>query len=194
MAELVKLLLDLIALLWPFRRVYPWERGVYFAFPPFARGRCWEVGPGLKVLVPWFTDLKTLTVKPEVYPTPLMFVSLQDGRVLHFSAAVTIEVRDAVKAYTELGHWIESVLEITSAAISEGLARIDPTRLDPKRGKLDRVGEELRDEVNKALDPYGLFALRLRLSNVAPGGTVRTIRLIGDRATLTQPPHVTGDA
>jgi len=190
MAELVKLAMDLVALLWPFRRVYPWERGIYFAFPPFARGRCWEVGPGLKVLFPWFTDLRTVCVKPEVYTTPLMLVALRDGRTLNFSAAVTIEVRDAVRAYTELGHWVESVVEIAASVIAEGLIRLDADRLDPAHKKLDRAIEELRTDVNKALDPYGLYALRLRLSNLVPGGPVRTIRLLTDRATLSQPPNV----
>jgi regulator of protease activity HflC (stomatin/prohibitin superfamily) len=190
MAELVKLAMDLVALLWPFRRVYPWERGIYFAFPPFARGRCWEVGPGLKVLFPWFTDLRTVCVKAEVYQTPLMLTKLLDGRTLNYSASITIEVRDAVKTYTELGHWVESVIEIASGVIAVGLHRAEPDRLEPARGKLDRVTEELREDVNKALEPYGLYAVQLRLSNLVPAGPVRVIRLVTDRATMPQPPHV----
>jgi regulator of protease activity HflC (stomatin/prohibitin superfamily) len=177
-AELVKLVVDLLTMLWPLRRVQPWENGVYIIFGKWVR----VVGPGVKLVLPYFTEVHPVSVVPEVYTTPLQSITLRDGRSLNFSASVTVVVRDAKAAYTRVGHWAETVVELAAAVLAAELADVEVDRLDPKRGKRDRVLSELQAAINDATAPFGLEVLSLRMSNFAIG--LRTIRLMLDRAVL----------
>jgi regulator of protease activity HflC (stomatin/prohibitin superfamily) len=178
MGDLLLRLLDFAGALSPVRIVRHWERGVYLVC-----GKCrGTVGPGLKLVVPGLCEIIRVPVVPEVYPTSLQSVTLRDGSTLTFSASVTVVVRDAERAYLELGHYTETVQEIAAAILAEGMADADPDRFDPARGKRDRLLAEIRDEINAAIEPYGLHASTLRLNNFVRG--VRTIRLLLDRAVL----------
>lgn len=183
MAELVKLLVELLTMLWPFRIVWRWQRGVYFV-----SGRdVATVGPGLKLVFPFLTDVKMVSIVPEVYTTPLQIVTLRDGRSLNFSASVTVVVRDARAAYTKIGHWAETVVELAAAVLAAELADVEVERLDPKRGRRDRLLAELQGSINETIREYGLEVITLRMNNFAIG--LRTLRLLLDRAVLhPQPP------
>jgi regulator of protease activity HflC (stomatin/prohibitin superfamily) len=178
MSEVLLKLLDFAGAICPLRIVRHWEQGVYL-FCGKCRG---VVGPGLKVVLPGLCEIIRVPVVPEVYPTPLQSVTLRDGSTLTFSASVTVVVKDAAKAYLELGHYTETVQEIAAAILAEGMADADPDRFDPARGKRDRLLGELRDDINSAIEPYGLHASALRLNNFVRG--VRTVRLLLDRAVL----------
>lgn len=181
MAETLKLVLDLLRVLVPFRLVMQWEMGCYFVC-----GKCrGVVGPGLKVIVPYLCDVRCVSVVPEIYTTPLQTVTLRDGSPLTYSASVTVCVRDPDAAYNRLGHYSETVVEMAAAMLSEGLADADPERFDPARGKRDRLLSELRDDINAAAGVYGIEVTALRLNNFVRGA--KTVRLLLDRAVLGGP-------
>jgi regulator of protease activity HflC (stomatin/prohibitin superfamily) len=176
-------LLEVGANLLPFRVVPAWCVGLYMV-----GGKCrGTVGPGVKLVVPGLCEVIKVPVVPEVYPTPLQTVTLRDGTTLTFSASITVVVRDAAKAYLELGHYTETVQEIAAAVLAEGMSDADPDRFDAARGKRDRLMAELLGEVNAAIGGYGITATALRLNNFARG--VRTIRLLLDRAVLPATPN-----
>ncbi len=178
MADLLKLLMDLLQPLWPFRLVWTWQVGLYY----FAGRYQGTVGPGLKVIVPYLCDVKYISVVPEIYTTPLQTVTLRDGSPLTYSASVTVVIRDANAAYNRLGRYAETVVEMAAAILSEGLADADPDRFDPARGKRDRLLSELRADINDAAREYGLEVTALRVNNFVRGA--RTVRLLLDRAVL----------
>lgn len=180
MSELLLKLLDFAGALSPLKIVPSWCHGVYLVAGKH-RG---TVGPGLKLVIPGLCEIIRVSVVPEVYPTRLQSVALRDGKVLTFSASVTVIVTDAAKAYLELGHYTETVQEIAAAILAEGMADADPDRFDPARGKRDRLLAEIRAEINKTIEPYGLSATALRINNFVPG--VRTVRLMLDSAVLGQ--------
>lgn len=180
MAELVRLVVELLHMLWPVRIVWHWQRGVYF----FAGRAMGTVGPGLKLIFPYLCDVRNVSVVPEVYLSPLQSVVLRDGKTLAFSASFQVVVVDALKAYTAVGHWNETVLEIASAVLSEGLADAAPERFDPAYGKKDRLLEEVRKTINGSLSAFGLEVTAIRLNNFVPN--IRTLRLLTDRAILEQ--------
>lgn len=178
MTEVLRLLLDLLQPLWPLRIVWEWQRGLYFV-----GGRCvGVVGPGLKVVVPYLCDVRPVSVVPEIHQTPLQTVTLRDGSALTYSASLTVVVNDPRAAYTRIGHYAETVVELAARVLSEGLADADPKRFDPARGKRDKLLDELREEINQACGAYGLAITALGLNNFARG--VRTVRLLLDRAVL----------
>lgn len=183
MLELVRLIIDTAGQLLPFRVVWQYQRGLYYLCGRYQG----TVGPGLKFVVPGLCDVKCVSIVPDVSTTPLQAVTLRDGKHLTFSASITFRVTDPNLAYNTLGHWTETVVEIASGIVSEGLADADPDRFDPARGKRDRLIEELRGEVDKAVQVYGLTVMALRLNNFALG--VRTVRLLVDKAVLGEGNH-----
>lgn len=178
MTELIKLLLEIAHSISPFRIVYIWQRGLYFVL-----GRYWKtVGPGLKFVVPYLTDVHLVSMVPAVHCTALQTITLRDGKALTYSATIVVQVVDAEAAFNRLEHWQESVVELASGVLSDGLADADPARFDPARGKRDRLLMELRDDINEACKPFGVEIHSVRLNNFAVN--VRTYRLLMDRATL----------
>lgn len=177
MTEAIKLLVDLISPIWPFKIVHQWEHGLYYVFGRYQ----WTCKPGLKVVVPYFTDVKTVSMVGEIESTPLQTVTLRDGRTLTYSASMRLQVIDANKAYNRIGHWSETTIELAAGIVSECLADAEPERFDPARGKRERLLNEIREEINTESEAYGVRLTTLRLNNLA---FVRTLRLLTDRSVL----------
>lgn len=182
MVELVRLILDCVRPLWPFRTVWDWQHGVYFLC-----GRCvGVVGPGVKLVPPFLCDVKLVPIVPEIYSTPLQTITLRDKTTLTYSASVTVVVRDAARAYTRLGHYAESVVELAARVLSDELADEDPDKFDPARGKRRNMLDRLRDAVNRECGGFGLEVTQLGFTNFVRG--VRTFRLLTDKAVITAEP------
>jgi regulator of protease activity HflC (stomatin/prohibitin superfamily) len=178
MGDILAKLVDYLHHLTPVRVVRPWERAVYLV-----GGRYWlTVGPGLKLVIPGLCEVRRVSVVPEVYVTPLLTVTLRDAATVAFSASVMVEVADAAKAYLEIGNYRETVVEIAAAVLAECMGDADPVRLDPARGKRERLLEEWREELNGQLMPFGLLVRSVRLANYVRG--VRTYRLLTDPAAV----------
>jgi regulator of protease activity HflC (stomatin/prohibitin superfamily) len=139
--------------------VMTWERGAYYIC-----GRFWRVmGPGLKFVPPFFTELQIEGVVPSVFITPLQTITTRDGGTLTFSAAVTLELEDIGRAHNRVMNWDETALELTSGILAEKLAEVDAPRLDPeKRG---RLVSSCVTELQKELGPYGIKVSSLRFNN-----------------------------
>jgi regulator of protease activity HflC (stomatin/prohibitin superfamily) len=177
-AELLQLILHVVQYLWPFRIVEQWEHGVYYAC-----GRYWRtVGPGVWPVVPYFMEVRAVSVAPAIHGTPLQTVTLRNKLVLTYSATITVQVEDAAKALNEVDQWHETVIEMASGTLAERLAEADPDRFDPDRKKRQRLMEELRAELDGEAVKWGVRVLKLRFGNFALG--VRTHRLLIERATM----------
>lgn len=179
MAELLRLLMDIIGQLSPFVKVSQWQHGLYTV-----NGRYqWTTGPGLKLVVPWFCEVQRVSVVPEIETTPLQTVTLRDGKTLTYSASLTLRVTDAAKAWNNVGHYSETAVELAAGVISSMLAEEDPVRIvDPSRSKRANMLDDIRGEINEQLANYGIEVLALRLNNFALG--VPTLRLLMDKSVL----------
>lgn len=184
MAELLRQLLDLLKETNPFRVVQQWQVGLV----TIAGRYWWTTGPGLKVVVPFLCDVHKVSVVPAAATTPLQTVTLRDGRTLTFSVTITYAVADANLAFNHVERYQETVIELASGVVAEVLADADPERFDPARGKRGRLLEEVREELDAECRRFGLEVRRLRLTNFALG--VRTVRLLLDRAVLSEGNHL----
>lgn len=178
MGDFLRLLIDAAQFLWPLRLVEQWEVGVCYVF-----GRYWRtVGPGAYFVIPWFMEVRSVGIVPAIYTTPLQNVTLRDGRALSFSATITVQVEDAAKALNDVDQWPETTVELLCGMLSERMADVEPTRLDPARGKRDRLLEELRTDADDQTQVFGVRVKAIRFSNFTVG--IRTYRLVMDKATL----------
>jgi regulator of protease activity HflC (stomatin/prohibitin superfamily) len=183
-AELLRQILDLIRDLSPVRVVQQWQMGLYHV-----GGRYWRtVGPGVQLVIPYLCEVHKVSVVPAAATTPLQTVTLRDGRTLTFSVTITYAVSDANRAFNHVERYQETVIELASGVVAEVLADADPERFDPARGNRSRLLEEVREELDAECQRFGLAVHRLRLTNFALG--VRTIRLLLDRAVLSEGNHL----
>jgi regulator of protease activity HflC (stomatin/prohibitin superfamily) len=125
------------------------------------------LGPGLHCYWP-------VTTKFEVYPIARQTINLatqtlvtRDDRTIGVSGVVSYEIKDLEKILAETYDPDQTIADIAMAAIHDvccnrAWSDLKTTQQD---GTLDR---DLRREVAKELDRYGVRVLRTRLTDLAP--------------------------
>jgi hypothetical protein len=173
--EFVRLILDSISFLWPIHIVMEWERGNYYIC-----GHFWKtMGPGPKLVIPFFTDIRTETAVPMVFVTPMQSIMLKDGGTLTFSATITLTVVDLDKAFNAVETWASTSTELASGILAEKLADTDSGLFEPeKRGRL--IGG-CKVTLGNALSEYGVKVHALRFNNFVKN--MRVYRLFNEQHT-----------
>lgn len=172
MSDAIRLIIEIITYLWPFRIVMEWERANYYVF-----GRMWKtMGPGLKLVVPFFTEIRQEGIVPTIFMSPLQSITLKDGSTLTFSATITLEIADLAKAYNAVLHWEQTTIELASGLLAEKLAETDLQQFEVvNRGRL--IGG-CKVSLNNSLSDYGVRVTGLRFNNFVRN--MRVYRLFND--------------
>ena len=172
MGELIRLLIDIAQWAFPLRAVEQWERGCYYVL-----GKYWKtVGPGRWPVIPYFMDVRAVSIVPGVVPVQLQTVTLRDGVALSFAASVMFRVTDAASALNKIERYEETVSEQAAGLLAERLADVDPDRFDPAYGKRDRLLKELVAELNRQTSAYGVEVMEVWMRDFAMG--IKTYRLL----------------
>ena len=177
MTDFLRLLVEVAAYLWPFRLVHQWERGCYYV-----GGRYWRtVGPGVYPVLPYFTDVKELSVVYQEIDLPLQSVAVQSGDILTFSANVGITIADAGLAFNAIDDYQNTVRKSCAGHLADQLATVAERRLDvAARG---RLLASLRTTLNTELGKYGITVERIRFTDFAPNA--RVYRVFNDQTMMT---------
>lgn len=171
MTELVRLVLDVLAFLWPFRIVRVYQRGVYYVL-----GRVWrEAGPGLWVVVPFFTEVATYHVNDQPLTLPQQRLTLRDGRQLVVRVLVVIKVVDVVRADTAVADFLESCQEQAQAVVADRLMAMEGERIDEASRR--QLLAAIRQSLAPQLAEYGCAVERLSFVQFVLNP--RTISLLG---------------
>lgn len=176
MSEFLRLVLDAIQFIWPLRIVQEWERGGYYV-----RGRWWrEVGPGMYAVLPWFTEVRCISVVPAIVSTGRQDITLSDGTLLSFTASATVRVANLNLAVNSVDNYTETTQELVAAVLAEKLAEVDAGRIAPeKRG---RLLADLRRWVATEAGTFGVEVTQLRFTTFVTN--VRTFRLLQDAPSI----------
>ena len=170
MAELLRVLVDVIGFLWPFRIVWEWEAGAYYVC-----GRYWKpVGKGCWPVLPFFCDVRTVNTVPDIYSTGLQDITAKDGDILTFAASLTLVVTDAAAALNRVVRHEETATESAGAVLAVTLADLGAERLDPARRR--GLIRTCLAEINRELAEYGIEVTALRFTTFVRGA--RTYRLL----------------
>ncbi len=177
MTDLARFLIELLQTLWPLRQVDQWESGVRFWL-----GRTVGiVGPGFYWVIPYFGDVKPVSVVPAVLSTPLLTITLVDGKTCTYSLSAVLKVVDAELALCAVDDYTETSQELLTSIPAAALAEVAAERLEPdSRGRLIAA---LRKQVNTELKEYGLEVSSLRFTNFALN--LKTIRLLSGAGEVT---------
>lgn len=175
MGDFLRIILDSFKYLWPFRIVEQFEVGVYYVLGRRIKVPAWYGGPDCRpgrlwVVVPFFTDLKTIAVKRTTLVTPKQTITCLDGRSLTFSASAQVEVGDANLAYNEVDQWAETTAEDIAAILSERLATAPPAELEPE-SRARMIGN-CRRAITAQVSTYGVTLVSLRFNNFIRGARV----------------------
>lgn len=159
MSEFLRVLLEFIEFLWPLRRVEQWELGGYYVF-----GRWWKkVGPGVWPIIPWFLDVKTVSVAEAIVGTGRLDITLADKSMLSFAATATVQVTDIYAALNLVDAYHETMQELLASVLAEKLASVDPTRMEPEgRG---RLASDLKRWVATEAEQYGIEVKKVRFTS-----------------------------
>lgn len=159
MSEFLRVLLEFIEFLWPLRRVEQWEMGGYYVF-----GRWWkQVGPGVWPIIPWFFDVKMVSVAEAIVGTGRQDITLSDKSMLSFAATATVQVKDIYSALNLVDAYTETMQELLASVLAEKLAEVDAVRLEPeKRG---RLFADLQRWVAKEAEQYGIEVKKVRFTS-----------------------------
>ncbi len=168
-------LIDLLATFWPFAIVEEWERGVYYIL---GHAMKWDLKPGLYPFVPWFMRLVPVSVVPAPFSTPLLNITMRDGKPLGYSATAVVRVTNPWKALNKIEDYRVSVCELLASRTSEKLADVDAGRLEPEGRR--RLITDLLRWLNEDTSRYGVEVQLLRFTNFAVNQ--RAYRLLVDTA------------
>lgn len=177
MGDFLRIVLDSIQFLWPFRLVKQWERGGYYVC-----GRWWrDIGPGVYPVVPWFTEVYEVGVAEAIVGTGRQDITLSDGTTCSFSAAATVRVIDVNLALNSVDTYTETMQELLAAVLADRLADVDAARLAPEKRK--RLFADLERWVAAEALPYGLEVKRVRFTSFLTN--VKAHRLLIDQSTAS---------
>lgn len=174
-SELLTILVQIVTLLWPIRIVEESERAGRFYC-----GHWWkEVGPGWYWNVPFFMDVKPLSIAKGIVATPRLDIPLSDGNRLTFSVSSTCRVVDVKLALLAMDDYKETTVELLSAVVADKLMDVDAERVKnpEKRG---RLFADLKRWVQEEATEYGLEMTRVRFTSLIVDAPA--MRLLGEQA------------
>jgi regulator of protease activity HflC (stomatin/prohibitin superfamily) len=176
MGDFLRIVLDSIQFLWPFRLVRQWERGGFYVC-----GRWWrEVGPGVYPVIPWFMTVTETSVVEAIVGTGRQDITLSDGSMLSFAATATVQVVDVNRALNSVDSYTETTQELLASVLADKLAEVDAARLAPERR--GRLFADLRRWVAAEAIAYGVEVRTVRFTSFIVNAKAH--RLIVDTNTV----------
>jgi regulator of protease activity HflC (stomatin/prohibitin superfamily) len=177
--DLGRFIVDVIEFIWPFRIVEEWEAGAYYMCGKYV-GRTPKWLRPVPV-VPWFFDVRTVDMVPDVFSTEEQTIEVMGGGTLTFTASVRLRVVDPGLALNNVVDHEENAVEDVAAILADTLASMDEERLDgEKRRSLLR---KCQIDVNRELEAYGMTVEKIRFTNFIRN--IRAYRLISSGITVS---------
>lgn len=131
------------------------------------------LNPGLHIYWPLVTAVEWCAVVRSGLDLPTQVLETADGQTVAASGVIEFEVEDPVKFLAECENGYVTARIVASAALRRVI--LDNTRAE-LRADSELVDTLLYDEIQEALEPYGLHVLRAGLKDLAP---VRALHLTG---------------
>ena len=182
MGDFLSQLLQLIKDLAPFRVVEPWEDGFYLTFSRVGK----RVGPGIWPVVPYFQDVKALSVAESRLTTPMLNVVLTNGQRLAFSVSARVKVVDVVRALVDVGTYQETIGEEVAAFVADFLAEARADRFETVQKRRNMIAEATT-LLNERTRVYGVEVIEIQFTNWILD--IKTYRLLNDSSL--SPPTLT---
>lgn len=184
--------------LWPLRIVSAWQQGVHMRagqprkllthenglrLIPF-----WGRRTGLHAFIPFLDEIMTADASIEVAKAPAQTCTTADGQSVTFRLTFSYRVIDAVKVYTRIYEYKDTVIDEGCASAGELVATMDADELwgseDDDGNEVDGLTIAVERDIRKRLEDWGIELESARLRDCV---IAKTYRLIGDGAGVATP-------
>lgn len=186
MGEFLRILLDSITYLWPLRIVKEYERGVFYCFGRVLRTKffLFSSAPGVKLVLPFFCELKSYSVVEQVFTLPRQPIRLRDGKTITLRGVVVCEIDDIYAAELNVSNYTESTHEIAMCTIADYISEFTAEDIESKSRR--RILSTLKDRIQKDVAHYGFKVSRVSFSQfLLPQRVYHLINDSGGQAEYT---------
>lgn len=156
-AALIVLIVAL--LVWTFRILREYERGVIFML-----GRFWKVkGPGLIVVVPLIQQMVRVDMRTIVMDVPSQDVISRDNVSVKVNAVLYFRVIDAERAIIQVEDYLAATSQLAQTTLRSVLGQHELDDMLAERDKLNRDIQQLLDEQT---DTWGIKVSNVEIKHV----------------------------
>ena len=170
---LIPLLVVIAVLVYSFRILREYERGVVFQL-----GRLWKVkGPGLVIVIPFIQQMVRVDLRTRVLDVPPQDVISRDNVSVRVNAVVYYRVIDPEKAIIRVEYFNEATSQMAQTMLRSVLGRHDLDEMLAERVKLNADIQQVLDEQTEA---WGIKVSNVELKDIDLNETM--IRAIAKQA------------
>lgn len=153
------ILLVIVVLLYSFRILREYERGVVFLL-----GRLWKVkGPGLVIVLPLIQQMVRVDLRTRVLDVPPQDVISRDNVSVRVNAVVYFRVMDPEKAIIQVELFNEATSQLAQTTLRSVLGQHDLDEMLAERGKLNNDIQKILDEQT---DAWGIKVSNVELKHI----------------------------
>ena len=170
---LIPLLVVIAVLVYSFRILREYERGVVFQL-----GRLWKVkGPGLVIVIPFIQQMVRVDLRTRVLDVPPQDVISRDNVSVRVNAVVYYRVIDPEKAIIRVEYFNEATSQMAQTMLRSVVGRHDLDEMLAERVKLNADIQQVLDEQTEA---WGIKVSNVELKDIDLNETM--IRAIAKQA------------
>jgi regulator of protease activity HflC (stomatin/prohibitin superfamily) len=156
----------LMFLLGGIRIVQPYEQGLVIVLGSFKR----ILNPGFNWVIPWVTQVIKMDLRTQVFDVPRQEVITKDNSPTNVDAIIYIKVIDPKRAFFEITNYRVATIALAQTTLR---ARIGDMELDQILYDRHTINTLLRDDLDKATDPWGVKVESVEIREVDPVGPVK---------------------
>lgn len=156
-ASVVALVLAL--LVWTFRILREYERGVVFML-----GRFWKVkGPGLVIVVPLIQQMVRVDLRTIVMDVPSQDVISRDNVSVKVNAVIYFRVIDAQRAIIQVEDYFAATSQLAQTTLRSVLGQHE---LDDMLAERDKLNHDIQRQLDVATDAWGIKVSNVEIKHV----------------------------
>lgn len=170
---LLPIIIAVVILLYSFRILREYERGVVFML-----GRFWKVkGPGLIIIIPFIQQMVRVDLRTRVFDVPPQDVISRDNVSVKVNAVLYFRVVDPEKAILQVEHFYDATSQLAQTTLRSVLGQHDLDEMLAERGRLNLDIQKILDEQT---DAWGIKVTNVELKHIDLNETM--IRAIAKQA------------
>lgn len=170
-------ILSRLEVLWPWRRVMPWQRAVRTTFLPFRGVRIAVLDPGLARAVPFFDSIEVRDVQEDTDNLLTQSVTTKDDIAVTFSANFAYEIDDVRAAVMNVREFASSLRDLGMIHLAERVRELTWAELLASQKELER---SLRGTLTTRAKDWGVKITRVGITDLVKA---RQFRHFGELST-----------
>jgi len=153
------LLLVVTLVVWMFRILREYERGVVFML-----GRFWKVkGPGLIIVIPLIQQMVRVDLRTIVMDVPSQDVISRDNVSVKVNAVIYFRVLDAARAIIQVENYYEATSQLAQTTLRSVLGQHE---LDDMLAERDKLNQDIQQLLDEQTDAWGIKVANVEIKHV----------------------------